>query len=174
LQAYNNKALLSSPYAADAMTLYRLIRSDSATRQKPVLTQLGIKVETYGTYDSGKLLRKLLDIDGKQMQDLLQQEAVIGVADLDLEEHETLSAYLGIDMSMAFNYTAEYLDMYTKEQLIDLAVESKMIKKGATKWTVGTVEHTIATMKKSDLVELFLKEAKQGTVPSGMEIKTKK
>jgi hypothetical protein len=105
-------------------------------------------------YDGTLSLSDYLRVPTESLDGFLHRAALSYAHQQDDEWLNTTIDALGIDYTTEFELTSEYLELYTKEQLVGLAREARV--KGST---------AVAAAKKSALITAILADVPDGFVP---------
>ncbi|MBD3185018.1 hypothetical protein GF312_22230 [Candidatus Poribacteria bacterium] len=136
---------------------------------------MGIKVGGWCYYDSRHsdikhLYHKLFVLDEKTLDDMICQASCWRLAELTQEDLIDAAVALDTDMTKDFTIDEEFLQLHTKDQLLDLAKEIELdrhMAKKDEKWDKG---------KRQDMIDAFLKSgfSLKGVVPKSMELPKEK
>lgn len=108
-------------------------------------------------------LPKLFNMDDKKLDEAMKIMAKYYIHTSDSDELKVMSKQFGFDYTKHFTITKEYVDLYTKDQLMALMKELK----------IGDMksEEFKKLKKAQEIKDYILKNAKQGMVPKILEVK---
>jgi len=140
-----------------ALTAFFMIEEAGWSRSKNILKDIEFKSDGYGI-DSEKLLRKVLGLDERFLDEVINKQNQIRIRNLGLYDNTLLilSKATKIDMKKEFQVNESYLNLYTIAQL------PKIAKELGVKVSPG---------KKTEMIKEILDQDLKGKVPKAMMLK---
>ena len=170
-----NNSRLMKPDSKEAKTLTLLslllsrFQGEDAGK---MLAETGIRLESCFYYESSRkrLYKELYGLKENVLDKLIARASCWRFPELPQHDILDCAAALKTDMSRDFIITEKFLDLHTKDQLLDLAKEiglDKNMKEKDEKWS---------NRNRSGLIDAFLKEGfdLKGIVPKSMTLPVKK
>lgn len=147
---------------AKALTLIQLVMSAGYSDIGNVSTELNKVIRVGNTTYGDRKVNKIYEASEKDLDKAISIVSKMALSRLDMKELITTSRSFKVDVKKHFVITREFLELYTKDQLVDLIEEFKLYV-DAKDPKVKTI--SFEKLKKSEIIQHILNQNLKGKIP---------